>query len=95
VLQFTRDPAVPPTNNEAERALWPLKVQQRISGSFRSAEGARNHVVLRTVLEHGPETGLEPAGDASRIAGQTDRAARHAAAGRGEPNRPTSPKSSI
>lgn len=51
MLQFTRDPAVPSTNNEAERALWPLKVQQRISGSFRSAEVARNHVALRTVLD--------------------------------------------
>ncbi len=51
VLRFTRDPAVPATNNEAERALRPLKVRQKISGSFRSAEGARNHAVLRTVLD--------------------------------------------
>ncbi len=51
VLRFTRDPAVPATNNEAERALRPLKVQQKISGSFRSAEGARNQAVLRTVLD--------------------------------------------
>ncbi|MCY4197850.1 MAG: transposase [Rhodobacteraceae bacterium] len=51
VLRFTRDPTVPVTNNEAERALRPLKVQQKISGSFRSPEGARNHAVLRTVLD--------------------------------------------
>ena len=51
VLRFTRDPAVPATNNEAGRALRPLKVRQKISGSFRSAEGARNQAVLRTVLD--------------------------------------------
>ncbi len=51
VPRFTRDPTVPATNNEAERALRPLKVQQKISGSFRSTTGAQNHAVLRTVLD--------------------------------------------
>ncbi len=51
VLRFTRDPTVPATNNAAGRALRPVKVQQKISGSFRSAEGARNHAALRTVLD--------------------------------------------
>ena len=51
MLRFTRNPAVPATNNEAERALRPMKVQQKISGSFRSEAGARNHAVLRTVLD--------------------------------------------
>ncbi|MCY4005827.1 MAG: transposase [Rhodobacteraceae bacterium] len=51
VLRFTRDPAVPATNNAAERALRPLKVQQKISGSFRSEAGARNHAALRTMLD--------------------------------------------
>ncbi|MCY4195455.1 MAG: transposase [Rhodobacteraceae bacterium] len=51
VLRFTRDPTVLPTHNATERALRPLKVQQKISGSFYSATGARNHAVLRTVLD--------------------------------------------
>ncbi len=67
VLRFTRDPAVPATNNEAERARRPLKVRQKISGSFRSAEGARNHAVLRTVLE--------PSGDPADLAGRAGRVA--------------------
>ena len=50
-LPFTRSLAVPPTNSEAERDLRPMKVQHRISGSFRSEAGARHHAVLRTVLE--------------------------------------------
>jgi len=49
VLRFTRGPAVPATGNGAGRALRPLRVQQRISGSLRSAEGAQNHAALRTV----------------------------------------------
>ncbi len=51
LLRFTRDPTVPATNTAAERALRPRKVQQTISGSFRSAEGARHHAVLRTILD--------------------------------------------
>jgi len=51
VLPLTRDPAVPATNTAAERALRPLTVHQKISGSVRSAAGARNHAVLRTMLD--------------------------------------------
>jgi len=51
VLRPARDPAVPATHNEAERALRPLKGQQKISGRVRSTAGARNPAVLRTVLD--------------------------------------------
>jgi len=51
VLPLTRDPTVPAPNNEAERALCPLKGQQKISGRVRSTAGARNPAVLRTVLD--------------------------------------------
>lgn len=51
MLRFPRAPTVPATNNEAERALRLLKVQQKISGSFRSTDDTRNHAVLRTVLD--------------------------------------------
>jgi len=44
-------PPPPATNTAAERALRPLKVQQKISGSVRSEAGARNHAVLRTPPE--------------------------------------------
>ncbi len=81
VLRFTRDPAVPATNNEAERALRPLKVQQTISGSFRSEAGARNHAALRTILNTARKQGRNLLETLRAPPDQAGRAARHAAAG--------------
>jgi transposase len=50
VLRFLADPAVPFTNNLAERDLRMMKVRQKISGCFRTAAGAENFATLRTVL---------------------------------------------
>ncbi len=51
VLMFTRNPAVPATNNQGERDLRLLKVYLKISGCYRSERGARNHAVMRTLIE--------------------------------------------
>jgi len=49
-LRFLHDPAVPFTNNQAERDLRMMKVRQKISGGFRSNSGAHTFAILRTVL---------------------------------------------
>ena len=50
-LRFLRDPSVPATNNLAERDIRPLKVKQKISGSFRTEAGAREFAILRSTVE--------------------------------------------
>ncbi len=50
VLRFLRDPKVPFTNNLAERDLRMMKLRMKISGCFRSAQGARDFATLRSVL---------------------------------------------
>ena len=50
VLRFALEEGVPFTNNQAERDLRPLKVKQKISGGWRSRQGANNYAALQSLL---------------------------------------------
>ena len=50
VLRFLTDLEVGFTNNEAERDLRMMKLRQKISGGFRSVQGAENFAILRSVI---------------------------------------------
>ena len=50
VLRFLTNPAVPFTNNQAERDIRRMKLKQKISGCFRAETGAQTFAILRTVL---------------------------------------------
>jgi Transposase IS66 family len=50
VLRFLIVPRVPFTNNEAERDGCMMKVKRKISGGFRSLEGATNFAIIRSAI---------------------------------------------
>ena len=48
--RFLRDEEVPFTNNQAERDVRMMKCKQKISGGFRTMEGAVNFALIRSVI---------------------------------------------
>ncbi len=51
ILYFLYHPKVPPDNNGSERAIRNIKVKQKISGQFKSDEGADGFAILRSVID--------------------------------------------
>jgi len=51
LLTFLYNPNVPPDNNASERAIRNIKVKQKISGQFKSTNGAFGFAVLRSVTD--------------------------------------------
>jgi transposase len=60
ILRFVADLSVPFTNNEAERAVRPVKVQQRTSGgAWRTLQGLVDFALVQSYLQTATKWGLD------------------------------------
>ena len=60
VFTFLTNPAVPPTNNDSEKALRPAKTKPKVSGCFRTETGAENYATVASVIQTAVKNGQNP-----------------------------------
>lgn len=60
LFSFVGDPAVPSTNNAAERSVRPIVIQRKISGGTRSPTGTTTFTRLATLFGTWRARGLDP-----------------------------------
>ena len=51
---------VPPDNNASERAIRMIKLKAKISGTFRSSNGADRFAILRTIVDSAIKQNIHP-----------------------------------
>lgn len=51
IFTFLLDENIPPDNNASERAIRNVKVKQKVSGQFKSLQGAKNYANIRSIID--------------------------------------------
>lgn len=67
LFTFVADPAVPATNNAAERSVRPVVIQRKISGGTRSTAGSSTFTSLATLFGTWRARGLDPLSACRRL----------------------------
>ena len=60
IFTFLVNPKVSPTNNDSEKALRPAKTKLKVSGCFRSEDGAKNYATVGSVIQTAIKNGQNP-----------------------------------
>ena len=58
IFTFLLYPSVPPDNNGSERAIRNVKVKLKVSGQFKSEDGAKDYANLRSIVDTSRKRGL-------------------------------------
>jgi transposase len=67
IFTFLYHHQVPPDNNGSERAIRNVKVKQKISGQFKSFNGAESFAILRSIIDTAIKNNLNPLHSLSQI----------------------------
>ncbi len=51
IFTFLEHPTIPPDNNGSERAIRNVKVKLKVSGQFKSFQGAKDYASLRSIID--------------------------------------------
>ena len=60
IFTFLTSSEVPYDNNATERSLRPVKTKTKVSGQFKSIEGAKNYVTLQSIIQTAKKNGKNP-----------------------------------
>ncbi len=58
IFTFLEHPNIPPDNNGSERAIRNVKVKLKVSGQFKSFQGATDYASLRSIIDTSRKRGL-------------------------------------
>jgi len=58
IFTFLLDANIPADNNASERAIRNVKVKQKVSGQFKSLDGAKNYATLRSIIDTSRKRGF-------------------------------------
>lgn len=58
IFTFLLHPDIPPDNNGSERAIRNVKVKLKVSGQFKTLEGAKDYATLRSIIDTSRKRGL-------------------------------------